>query len=152
MKFANAEVFNFEGALRGMRNPKNSWDLSDSYYNLPSDPRMSNDYPFGSYVIGPNDMTLAQRLIKAGSVHRKFMRQIFIQTEIEATVYEWLKMENKFIDKSALPDNFETLREIKRIVSMNYEVAYSTKHKYGSDYDEWLKTLPYADELIFIGE
>lgn len=148
MKFEKTEVFNFEGALRGMRNPKNSWDRSDSKKKYEE----HTGYSICKYVIGPNDIKLAQTLIKAGSVHRKFMRQIFIQTEIEATVYEWLKMENKFIDKSALPDNFETLREIKRIVSMNYEVAYSTKHKYGSDYDEWLKTLPYADELIFIGE
>lgn len=148
MKFEKTEVFNFEGALRGMRNPKNSWDRSDSGDEYEE----HLGYAIRRYVIGPNDIKLAQSLIKAGSVHRKFMRQIFIQTEIEATVYEWLKMENKFIDKSALPDNFETLREIKRIVSMNYEVAYSTKHKYGSDYDEWLKTLPYADELIFIEE
>lgn len=149
MKFENTEVFNFDGAFRGMRNPMNSWDKSDSDFEYEYD---EGGWYSKNFILGKNDLKLAQSLIKAGSEHRKFMRQIFIQTEIEATVYEWLKMENKFIDKSALPDNFETLREIKRIVSMNYEVAYSTKHKYGSDYDECLKTLPYADELIFIGE
>lgn len=89
MKFEKTEVFNFEGALRGMRNPKNSWNLSDSFYNLPSDPRSSDKYPFGIYVIGPNDMALAQKLIKAGSVHRKFMRQIFASVDITAPLYWW---------------------------------------------------------------
>ena len=144
MKFENTEVWGFEHALRGCRNPMNSWDKGDSGYI----DRRFND----QFYIGKNDLDLAQRLIKAGSEHRKFLRQIFIQTEIEANVYEWLKMENKFMDKSALPDNFEDMQGIKRLVSMNYEVAYSTKHKYGKDYDNWLKTLPYSNELIFIGD
>lgn len=148
MKFENTEVFNFEGAFRGMRNPMNSWDKSDSHNEYEEHVGWTDC----KYVIGPNDMKLAQSLIKAGSEHRKFMRQIFIQTDLEANVYEWLKMENKFIEKSDLPDNFENLKEIKRLVSMNYEVAFSTKYKYGKDYTEWLETLPYAQELIFIGE
>lgn len=142
MKFENTEVWGFEHAIRGMRNPLESWNKSDSFIKSP------HNY----YVIGKNDLELMQKLIKAGSEHRKFLRQIFIQTEIEANVYEWLKMENKFMDKSDLPDNFEDMQGIKRLVSMNYEVAYSTKHKYGKDYDNWLKTLPYSNELIFIGD
>ena len=144
MKFEKTEVWGFEHAIRGMRNPFESWRNSNSSY---IDKRFNDQF-----YIGKNDLDLAQRLIKAGSEHRKFLRQVFIQTEIEANVYEWLKMENKFMDKSALPDNFEDMQGIKRLVSMNYEVAYSTKHKYGKDYDNWLKTLPYSNELIFIGD
>lgn len=76
MKFENTEVFNFEGALRGMRNPKNSWNKSDSFYT-----------PEGIYVIGDNDMKLAKKLIKAGNEHRKFLRQIFVSVDITAPLY-----------------------------------------------------------------
>lgn len=144
MKFENTSVYNIYNAILGARNPMNSWNRSDSVFN-------GFNGKIENTIIGKNDLELAQKLIKAGSEHRKFMRQIFIQTEIEANVYEWLKMENKFMDKSDLPDNFEDMQGIKRLVSMNYEVAYSTKHKYGKDYDNWLKTLPYSNELIFIG-
>lgn len=77
MKFENTEVFNFDGALRGMRNPMNSWDRSDSYQGR------------YRYIIGENDLKLAQTLIKAGSEHRKFMRQIFVSVDITAPLYWW---------------------------------------------------------------
>lgn len=78
MKFENVEVFNFIPAIRGMRNPLNSWDRIDSYID-------SN----GQTIIGPNDLGLMQRLIKGGSEHRKFMRQIFISVDITAPLYFW---------------------------------------------------------------
>lgn len=78
MKFEKTQVFNFEGALRGMRNPKNSWNRSDTIYD-------DYDYPF----IGENDMKLAQALIAGGSEHRKFLRQIFISVDITAPLYWW---------------------------------------------------------------
>lgn len=86
MKFENTEVFNFEGALRGMRNPKESWSKSDSFQLPIDDP----DYnKFAGYHIGPNDMRLAQTLIKGGSEHRKFLRQIFVSVDITAPLYWW---------------------------------------------------------------
>ena len=78
MKFENTNVMNFSGALRGMRNPKNSWHLSDSYTNED-----------GVYIIGENDMKLAQMLIRSGSEHRKFLRQIFVSVDITAPMYWW---------------------------------------------------------------
>ena len=81
MKFENIEVFNFEGALRGMRNPMNSWSKSDSGYGYTENPT--------KFIIGENDMELAQKLIKAGSEHRKFMRQIFVSVDIIAPLYWW---------------------------------------------------------------
>ena len=82
MKFENTEVFNWEGAIRGMRNPLESWDKSDSYYG-------DNEIGLESYVIGENDLELMQTLIKAGSEHRKFMRQIFVSVDITAPLYWW---------------------------------------------------------------
>ena len=73
------EVFNFEGAIRGMRNPLNSWDRSDSVFAENPD----------DFVVGPNDMGLMQKLVKAGSEHRKFMRQIMVCVDITAPLYWW---------------------------------------------------------------
>lgn len=75
------QVFNFDGAIRGMRNPMNSHDKSDSKWD-----------GFGEcdgYSIGPNDLDLMKRLINAGSDHRKFMRQIFVCVDITAPLYWW---------------------------------------------------------------
>jgi len=74
----NMSVMNFENALRGARNPMNSWGKSDSYYDSK-----------GLFVIGENDLTLAKKLCKAGSDHRKFLRQIFISVDITAPLYWW---------------------------------------------------------------
>ena len=91
MKFEKTAVFNFEGALRGMRNPMNSWDKSDSFYKLSSEAFNSSIVPYEKniMIIGPNDIKLAQTLIKSGSVHRKFMRQIFVSVDITAPLYWW---------------------------------------------------------------
>ena len=87
MKFENTEVWGFEHALRGMRNPKNSWNKSDSYYEY--DNHRDCVTKDANFVIGENDMKLAQTLIKAGSEHRKFMRQIFVSVDITAPLYWW---------------------------------------------------------------
>ena len=87
IKFENTEVMNFKGALRGMRNPLNSWDKSDSFISHSDhDPRAFNGFYF---AIGPKDLKLAQRLIKAGSDHRKFMRLIFVCVDIVAPSFWW---------------------------------------------------------------
>ena len=133
MKFENISVYNFENALRGMRNPKESWDLSDSVFGIKkldedcgadvalawaksADRSQVADFvtekdlafDYGVWLwrngilaenedlntgvvafIGPKDMKLAQTLIKAGSEHRKFMRQIFVSVDITAPIYWW---------------------------------------------------------------
>ena len=103
MKFKNTEVFNFEGAFRGMRNPMNSWNKSDSNFNnvdscMNPDPNFEdcqNCKYFDGFgracipYIGSSDMKLAQNLIKAGSADRKFMRQIFVSVDITAPLYWW---------------------------------------------------------------
>ena len=122
MKFENTRVYNFEKALHGMRNPKNSWNLSDSEYSVCK----HEDVPDGSRIvtyysddpkdestarideteswngkincveyakIGPNDMKLATTLIKSGSCHSKFMRQIFVSVDITAPMYVWSELD-----------------------------------------------------------
>lgn len=77
MKFELTNIYNFEGAFRGLRNPLNSWNKSDS--------RWENN----KYIIGPNDLDLAQRLINGGPEHAKFLRQIFVSVDITAPLYWW---------------------------------------------------------------
>ncbi|MBQ9461132.1 MAG: hypothetical protein IJU51_04355 [Clostridia bacterium] len=74
----NSEVMNFRNAVRGARNPMNSWARSDSYYDGQ-----------GRFVLGENDLSLAVRLRNAGSDHRKFLRQIFVTVDITAPMYWW---------------------------------------------------------------
>ena len=84
MKFKNAEVFNFEGALKGMRNPLESWAKSDSKWEYIG----MDDIPNASaFIIGEKDLDLAQRLIKGGPPHSKFLRQIFVTIDITAPLY-----------------------------------------------------------------
>lgn len=80
MKFEHTEVWGFAHAIRGCRNPLESWDKSDSYW-------ANDEYSLESYVLGKNDLELMQRLIKAGSEHRKFLRQIFVSVDITAPSY-----------------------------------------------------------------
>lgn len=102
IKLERTSVMNIENAIRGMRNPLNSWDKGDSCF--PTIPRSEvreciNDYDgMGCIVglernrcfrVGPNDLNLAQRLCNAGSDHRKFLRQIFVSIDITAPLYWW---------------------------------------------------------------
>lgn len=97
MKFENTQVFNFEGAFRGMRNPKNSWDRSDSekiywdgQWNTDDEKVKSYFTDYGvNFLLGGNDLKLAQALIAGGTEHRKFMRQIFVSVDITAPLYYW---------------------------------------------------------------
>lgn len=94
MKFENTQVFNFDGALRGMRNPKNSWNKSDSWWDYDCDNG-------AIYMIGANDMKLATILIKAGSEHRKFLRQIFVSVDITAPLYWWKEFDTYKVGTAA---------------------------------------------------
>lgn len=78
IKLERVDVMNLENAIRGARNPMNSWHRMDSEYN-----------EAGEYILGKNDLDLGQRLCKAGSDHRKFLRQIFLSVDISAPMYWW---------------------------------------------------------------
>lgn len=243
MKFENTEVMNFEGAFRGMRNPLESWSKSDSHLcdlvnviDCVKRPRYTEEICRDEdrrFVLGEKDIDLAQRLIKSGSDHRKFMRQIFVSVDITAPIYWWKEYDTYKVgtvanststmhriattpiteecfelgdynrdlvcldeyDSDVLVDNsyveFEVdgfikfLEDIRvryletkdksywkelirwlpeswlqtRTCTMNYENLYSMirsrrNHKlteWSIDFINWCHTLPYADELLFLG-
>ena len=78
IKVENISVLNMENAIRGARNPMESHALSDSFVNVD-----------GKFIFGANDLTLATKLCRAGSDHRKFIRQIFVSVDITAPLYWW---------------------------------------------------------------
>ena len=103
LKTENWAVFNMEGAFRGMRNPKDSWERHDSYVEYllqtlngedieTNDPKSVN-ITKENFVIGPEDMKLAKSLISGGPVHRKFLRQILVSVDITAPLYLWKEID-----------------------------------------------------------
>ena len=78
IQIERVSVMNLENAIRGARNPMNSWEKSDSYYDEK-----------GNYVLGPVDLDFGHRLAVAGNDHRKFLRQVFVSVDITAPLYWW---------------------------------------------------------------
>lgn len=93
-------VMNMENAIRGARNPLNSWARMDSYYD-----------ESGNFVLGENDLSLATRLAKAGSDHRKFLRQIFVSMDILAPLYWWKEFDTYKI--STVANSTSTMHKIQ---------------------------------------
>lgn len=90
IKLKNTEVTGWEAAIRGMRNPMNSWDKSDSSFeDVFEDKENLNTYYMKNAEIGPNDFNLMKRLRNAGTDHRKFMRMIAVYVDITAPLYWW---------------------------------------------------------------
>ena len=84
LKIENTETYGWEAAIRGMRNPKNSWDKSDSEWKY-----YGGDCYKGTFVIGKNDLDLMMRLRNAGTDHRKYLRMIIVYCDITAPLYWW---------------------------------------------------------------
>lgn len=106
IKVENVEVWGFEHAIRGMRNPMNSWNKSDSHtweqgyvencdrcFKRTLDNIDTHSPSVDLYCIGPNDLDLMQKLFKAGTEHRKYLRQIFVSMDITAPLYWWKEMD-----------------------------------------------------------
>lgn len=206
MKFENTSVYNIYNAILGARNPMNSWNKSDSVFN-------GFNGKIENTVIGKNDLELMQKLIKAGSEHRKFMRQIFVAVDITAPLYFFKELDtykvgtvsnststmhklastpitidcfemddycgffeiqwknlialleqcrkeyNETRDKRYWKELIRLLPESwlqKRTITMNYENILNMyrqrkNHKlteWSKSFCDWVKTLPYAEELI----
>lgn len=224
MKFEHIETWGFEHAIRGMRNPLESWKKSDSKYE--SHLEFIGGNVISRYIIGKNDLELMQKLIRAGSEHRKFMRQIMVSVDITAPLYWWKEFDTYKVGTVAnststmhklasTPIDFncfemgDALQEISlelpfyginflgvweslisfcellrkkyletkdkrywkelirllpeswlqtRTVTMNYENLLSMVHQrknhklteWSIDFINWVKTLPYAEELLFL--
>lgn len=88
IKLAYTEVVGWEHAIRGMRNPLESWDKSDSFWQC-VDYDSLNENDIYEYELGPNDFGLMKRLRNAGTDHRKFMRMIVVYVDILAPLYWW---------------------------------------------------------------
>lgn len=89
IKIENIETMGWAPAIRGMRNPMNSWDKSDSVFD-------SGDY----VIIGPNDLELTMRLAKGGSTHAKYRRMIVVYMDITAPLYWWKEMDTYMVGKT----------------------------------------------------
>lgn len=94
--FERTKAYNIDNAIYAARNPLNSWAKSDSHYEFNGYETDEEGYfkcyngeGSGNYILGSNDLNLAQRLIKGGSEHRKFLRQIFVSVDITAPLYWW---------------------------------------------------------------
>lgn len=206
LKLERTSVLNFDNAIRGARNPMNSWAKMDSFYD-----------ENGKFVLGQNDLSLARRLAVSGSDHRKFLRQIFVSVDITAPLYWWKEFDTykvgtvanscstmhkihskpfsiddfshdrmdcgalehlrltvdyleserkKFVSDSSdrtpwhniiqtLPSSYNQMRT----VTLNYEnliaIYYARKNHKLAEWHvlcDWIKGLPYANELILVKE
>ena len=104
IKVEKIDVWGFEHAIRGMRNPKNSWDRSDSYFEDTIDVNSK------AYSIGENDLNLMRQLYKGGSEHRKYLRQIFVSMDITAPLYWWKEFDTYKVGTTA--DSCSTMHKI----------------------------------------
>lgn len=201
LKLERTSVMNFENAIRGARNPMNSWAKSDSAYD-----------DKGNYILGENDLALARKLCRAGSDHRKFVRQIFVSADITAPLYWWKEFDTykvatvanststmhkihakpfeladfsvdklsdgalaafrtymdymeatrrRFVETKDKCDWYDLIQLLPssynqlRTVTMNYETLiniYYARRAHKLDewhvFCDWIRTLPYADDLI----
>ena len=201
LKIERTSMMNLENAMRGARNPMNSWAKSDSAYD-----------DKGNYILGENDLALARKLCRAGSDHRKFVRQILVSVDITAPLYWWKEFDTykvatvanststmhkihakpfeladfsvdklsdgalaafrtymdymeatrrRFVETKDKRDWYDLIQLLPssynqlRTVTMNYETLiniYYARRAHKLDewhvFCDWIRTLPYADDLI----
>lgn len=146
LKISNFEVVGWEHAIRGMRNPMNSWDKSDSLWNGAFN--YSNGTPVWS--IGDNDLSLMKRLRNAGTDHRKFMRMITVYLDITAPLYWWKEFDTYKVGTVA--NSCSTMHKIaeKEFV----EEDFSFEHIYSASEDDpsdWAANQIYVETQHIIG-
>ena len=120
IKVENMEAYGFEHAVRGMRNPMNSWDKSDSRWDIRSD--TVDTVPF--FDIGQNDLDLAQRLYNSGTEHRTYARMIYAWMDITAPLYWWKEFDRYTVGKSQV-----SCSTMHKIAAKEFEVEdFSVEH------------------------
>ena len=132
LKIENTEVMGWEHAIRGMRNPKNSWEKSDSNWRYIA-PAQRENHILASYSddsefwIGPNDADLMNRLRNAGTDHRKFMRMITVYLDITAPLYWWKEFDTYKVGTTA-----NSCSTMHKIAAKEFELSdFSTEHLVG---------------------
>lgn len=159
IKIENTEIFGWEAAIRGMRNPKNSWDKNDSFFcgdvvcnGCPVSSDVCANIEYGTFVLGPNDLKLTKNLSNAGDDHGKFLRMINVTMDIVAPLYWWKEFDtykvgtvanscstmHKIQDKKFTIDDFSfdkcelrpsTVHAIMSELNENREKFIETKNK-----------------------
>lgn len=144
IKIENIQTMGWEGALRGMRNPLNSWEKADSAYASNIERTDTNIAAYGTklsrydFIIGQNDLALCLKLINAGSEHRKFLRMIHVQMDITAPLYWWKEFETYKVGTTS-----NSCSTMHKIASKLFEFKdFSTDHL-----DEDVG-IPYMDKTI----
>lgn len=177
MKFENTEVWGFEHAIRGMRNPLESWDKSDSFncyegmgdcgrcpffidghQYSPNDCQKENelDEKNDVFIIGKNDFALMQKLVKAGSEHRKFLRQIFVSVDITAPLFWWKEFDTYKI--GTVSNSTSTMHKLastpitRECFGMDdfsiFEINSNDNEKSMNSFEFWnLYLIPYLEKL-----
>lgn len=151
ISFENTEVMNIEGAIRGMRNPLNSWKKSDSVFRYGN---CNNNCPDCKgctvlkgmcFKLGENDLDLARRLIAAGSDHRKFLRQIFVSVDITAPLYWWKEFDTYKV--ATVANSCSTMHTIHK---KEFTIEdFSTEHLIGDWIsDDNLEAFVFEDKII----
>lgn len=156
LKIENTEIVGLEAAIRGMRNPMNSWDKSDSGRCLTHSPANCADCPYVNqgcnasdtdfdtrYIIGPKDLDLMTRLRNAGTDHRKFMRMIVVYLDITAPLYWWKEFDTYKVGTVA-----NSCSTMHKIADKEFDVNdFSHEHieelggdEYNMSYDWLLRT------------
>lgn len=149
IKIENEEVMGWEHAIRGMRNPKNSWNKSDSrWYSIgtpDTNPAVYNDkYLREKYCIGDNDLNLMTRLRNAGTDHRKFMRMIVVYVDITAPLY-WFKEFDTY-KVGTVANSCSTMHKIHEkeftVNDFSHEhIEELSGDEYNTSYDHLLRTV-----------
>ena len=137
IKLENAEVMGWEAAIRGMRNPKNSWERSDSHI-CAMDASFCMDCKHKErYCIGPNDLDLMTSLRKAGADHRKFMRMITVYVDILAPLYWWKEFDTYKVGTVA--NSCSTMHKIaaKEFTLEDFSYEHLLDSANGEDHDCW---------------
>lgn len=132
IKLERTSVTNFDNAMRGARNPMNSWGRYDSYYDED-----------GNFVFGPNDLSLAKRLCKAGTDHRKFIRMIFVTVDVTAPMYWWKEYDTYKVGTVA-----NSTSTMHKIASKPFELAdFSVDHMDQRGLDAMEKVIRTLEQL-----
>ena len=140
IKIENVEVCGWESAIRGMRNPMNSWDKSDSYYHCEIEKGVESceecqwcPNPNDKHlVVGKNDLDLMKRLVKAGTDHRKFMRMIVVYADVTAPLYWWKEADTYKV--GTVRNSCSTMHKItEKEFTLN---DFSCEHLFASDISE----------------
>lgn len=124
IEITNVKTLNWDAAIRGMRNPLNSWDKSDSEWRQII---IDGHFDGVEFILGPNDLALAKKLANAGSDHRKFMRQIFVSMDINAPLYWWKEYDTYKVGTTA--NSCSTMHTIHKKEFVREDFSFERTYK-----------------------